>query len=114
MVRQAHALVTGLFVIALCGVLVLLAVWLTGDRSDGRAFVLVANREVTGLDRHGRVFYRGLRAGEVERMEVDPTDRRQILVHVQLKKHVPVTRGTFGRLRVEGITGSRSIVLDDT
>jgi phospholipid/cholesterol/gamma-HCH transport system substrate-binding protein len=114
MVSRSHALLAGIFVASLAALVVLLIVWLTGERVQGRPYVVVARTDVTGLLPSSRVLYRGLKAGKVEKISVDPTNWRRILVRVSLRPEVPVTRGTFARLHIEGISGVKQVVIDDT
>jgi phospholipid/cholesterol/gamma-HCH transport system substrate-binding protein len=114
MVSQARAIFAGIFVVALIALLVVMASWLSGQRIEGDVYLVVSQTPVTGLLPHSRVLYRGLSAGQVESMQIDPGDASKILIGIRLKRQVPVTRSTYATLYLEGISGNRQILLQDT
>ncbi len=92
-----------------------LAIGLLHRYGDTRDRYLVATQgSIAGLDPASTVIYRGVEAGEVEAVGFDPADSRTILVRVSIRKDLPVTRGTYARLRTQGLTGSLQIELNDT
>ncbi|MBX9849224.1 MAG: MlaD family protein, partial [Rhodocyclaceae bacterium] len=68
---------------------------------------------VGGLNNEAVVRYRGIRAGKVESVGVDPKDPRFIIVRISLKDDFKLTRGTTATLTMQGITGLTYISLDD-
>ena len=113
MENRAHALAAGFFVIVLCLCVAATAWWLSGKRELTREVVLVSQRSVNGLNPQAQVRYRGIRAGKVEEIELDPDNPRNILVRVSIDADMPLTRGTTARLNSQGITGLAFVAMDD-
>lgn len=114
MESRAHALAAGLFILLL-GAAAAAAVWWLSERAaETRDYTLVATRSVTGLNNQAQVRYRGIRSGKVQDIDLDPQDRRRILVTIRIDADVPVTAGTTARLNYQGVTGIAYVDLDDT
>lgn len=114
MENRAHALAAGLFVV-LFGLAAALALWwLGGQKAEASSYYLIeTTRAVTGLNVQAQVRYRGIRAGKVESIEPDATNRRLILVRISLDRKYPVTPNTVATMGVQGLTGLAYIQLDD-
>ncbi|HUW39170.1 MAG TPA: MlaD family protein [Rhodocyclaceae bacterium] len=114
MENRAHALAAGSFVLLL-GLGILLAVWWFSGKSEvSRELVLVSRSNVSGLNPQAQVRYRGIRAGKVLDIAIDPADRRNILVTVGVAAKLPLTRGTTARLNYQGVTGLAYVQLEDS
>ncbi len=112
MESRAHAFAAGLFVL-LCGIAGVAGIWWLSGNIETRSYYLVTQRAVTGLNPQAQVRYRGIRAGKVERIEIDPADRRNILIRISLDASMPLTRGTTAQLAGQGVTGLSYVLLDD-
>lgn len=114
MENRAYALATGLFVILL-GLAVGLTVWWFSDTAAAtRDLLLVTQRNVNGLNPLAQVRYRGMTAGKVIAINLDPEDSRNILVLVRVDAQLPLTRSTRGQLNSLGITGLSYVQLEDS
>src|SRR5438128_1358144 len=113
MENRAHAFAAGLFVIALALCIAAAAWWFSGKRESTRQYLLVSQRAVSGLNPQAQVRFRGIRAGKVEDIELDPKDARNILVVISVDADIPVSRATTAQLNKQGITGLAYILLDD-
>lgn len=114
MENRAHALAAGLFVILL-GLAVALAVWwFGGTRTVTRDLILVTQRNVNGLNPLAQVRYRGMAAGKVISITLDPQDARNIQVLVRVDATLPLTRATTAQLNSQGITGLAYVQLEDS
>lgn len=113
MENRAHALAAGCFVLILGLGVFLAAIWLEGRHNEMREYLLVSQRSVTGLNPQAQVRYRGIRAGKVLDIDLDPRDPRWILVRISLDADMPVTQGTTARLNAQGITGLSYVMLED-
>lgn len=113
MESRAYAILTGLFTLVFGGALVLAVIWFRGDARQYERYVLASRYSVNGLYPQSEVRYRGINVGKVERLEVDPNDLRQILIHVVVERKLPITQGTFGQLGYQGVTGLAYVILDD-
>jgi phospholipid/cholesterol/gamma-HCH transport system substrate-binding protein len=59
------------------------------------------------------VRYRGLGVGRVATIALDPKDPRRIFINIEVDNGIPVTKGTFAQLGMEGITGIAYVHLQD-
>lgn len=110
--NRAYALMTGVFLLALTAAIVAAAVWMGGSHSLTRPFLVVTTGDVGGLQPESTIFYRGIAAGTVGHIRLDPQDPQNILIEVNVDSDIPVTHGTFARLKLQGITGQSLLELD--
>jgi phospholipid/cholesterol/gamma-HCH transport system substrate-binding protein len=114
MESRAYALITGLFVLGIAGCIVLWAHWLAKTPIARTAYRVVATGPVSGLNPEAQVRYRGMGVGRVAAINLDQKDPRRILVNIEVDDNIPVTRGTYAQLGMEGITGIAYVhLLDD-
>jgi len=114
MENRAYALLTGVFLIGIVAAIIVWAQWLGGDRHERVPYRVVATQPVSGLNPQASVRYRGINVGRVTSLALDPKDRRRILVDIEVDKEIPITRGTYAQLGMEGITGVAYVhLLDD-
>ncbi len=113
MENRAHALAAGLFVLILGLATAACIWWFRQDRDELSYYLLETKQGVGGLNNEAIVRYRGIRAGKVESVGVDPKDPRFIVVRISLKDDFKLTRGTTATLTMQGITGLTYISLDD-
>jgi len=113
MENRAHALIAGLFVLTLSFAAAVAIWWFGGKREATRDLLLVTQGNVTGLNPQAAVRYRGISAGKVQEIGLDPADPRNILVRVSLGASVPLTKATTAQLNYQGVTGLAHILLED-
>ena len=114
MESRAYALVTGLFVLGIAGCIVVWAQWLARTPIARTTYRVVATTPVSGLNPEAQVRYRGMGVGRVAGIGLDPKDPRRILVGIEVDSNIPVTKGTYAQLGMEGITGIAYVhLLDD-
>lgn len=113
MESRAHALITGLFVIGLVAAMVAWAQWLAKEPLERAAYRVVSLVPVAGLNPQAQVRYRGMQVGRVTAIGLDRADPRRILVDIEVNRDIPVTRGTYAQLGMEGITGIAYVHLLD-
>jgi phospholipid/cholesterol/gamma-HCH transport system substrate-binding protein len=112
--NRAYAFAAGLFVILLTAAAIGGALWLRRDRDDYSVhYELVTKHTVTGLSAGAPVRFRGVDIGRVETIKFDHEVPGQIRVRVAVDPDAPVTRGAFGRLNYQGISGIAFVQLDD-
>ena len=111
MESRAHALAAD---IRRCSAASALAVfWLSGKREATNEYILVTQKSVSGLNTQAQVRFRGLRAGKVLDIELDPKNPLNILITISLDASMPVTKGTTAKLNYQGVTGLASVLLED-
>jgi phospholipid/cholesterol/gamma-HCH transport system substrate-binding protein len=114
MENRAYALITGAFLIGIIAAILVAAQWLGGDQRERVPYRVIATQPVSGLNVQAQVRYRGIGVGRVTTIALDPKDRRRILVGIEVDREIPVTRGTYAQLGMEGITGIAYVhLLDD-
>lgn len=113
MENRAHALIAGFFVILLGLALGLVGWWLSGRGEETRDYLVVSHGAISGLNAQAQVRYRGVRAGKVEDISLDPRDPRTILILIRIDDDIPVTRATRAQLNAQGVTGLAYVMLDD-
>ncbi|MBI4987885.1 MAG: MCE family protein [Rhodocyclales bacterium] len=113
MESRAHALAAGIFTLLLGLASALAVFWLSGKREATNDYVLVTQKSVSGLNTQAQVRFRGLRAGKVRDIGLDPKDPRNILIAISIDADMPVTKGTTARLNYQGVTGLASVLLED-
>lgn len=115
MESRAYAFTTGLFVIGLVAAIIAWANWLAQEPEERKTYRVVATTPVSGLNAQAQVRYRGMSVGRVTSIRLDPADRHRILIDVEVNSDLPVTRGTYAQLGMEGITGIAYVhLLDDS
>ena len=110
---RAYAIATGAFVVAALVILFVTAYWLTGADPERRPYEVVSPYSVAGLSEGSEVLYRGVPAGRVERIRIDPADPAQVLIRIAVNPQIPVQRTTVARLHQRGLTGIAQIELED-
>lgn len=113
MESRAFALLTGAFVIGLSVALITWANWLARDPVERQPYRVVSSVPVSGLNPQAQVRYRGISVGRVTAIALDRKDARRILIDIEVDPGIPVTRGTYAQLGMEGITGIAYVHLLD-
>jgi phospholipid/cholesterol/gamma-HCH transport system substrate-binding protein len=114
MSKESYALLTGLFVLVLGAALIAITIWLGHYGEERDTYIVATQGSVSGLNTESTVIYRGVDAGKVAAIGFDPKDPKTILVRIEVNKGMPITHGTYARLRVQGLTGLAQIELNDT
>ncbi len=113
MENKAHAIIAGLFTLALITAAILVALWFNRDRIERVPYQLATKLSVPGLNPQAAVRYRGLDVGRVDEISFDPEVPGQILIHISVNPDTPVTKSTYGTLGYQGVTGIAYVQLDD-
>ena len=113
MENKAHAMIAGLFTIAMLVAAILAAIWFNRDREVRVPYQIATRLSVPGLNPQAAVRYRGLDVGRVDRIGFDPQTAGQILIDISVKPDTPITRSTFAVLGYQGVTGLAYVQLDD-
>ena len=112
--KDTYALYTGLFVLLLGSGLVVLSVWLGHYGEEREVYLVTTQASVSGLNAESTVLYRGVQAGKVADIRFDPKNPRTIIVRIEVDRGLPITHGTYAKLRVQGLTGLAQVELGDT
>lgn len=113
MENRSHALIAGLFTIALLVAAIVAGLWFGRDRVERVPIVLVAEGGVGGLLPQANVRFRGMAVGRVSSIGFDQDGSGRILVHADVLPTTPLTAATTARMAQQGVTGLSFIELDD-
>ena len=106
MESDQHYFLEGLFIIVLAVAAAIFAVWLgSPGRHDDVTYRIHFTDSVSGLAVGDPVKFRGVDAGTVKSIIIDPDNSRLVLVEVRLRKETPVKTDTRASLAMKGITG---------
>jgi phospholipid/cholesterol/gamma-HCH transport system substrate-binding protein len=87
--------------------------WLSRDTVERVPYRVVSTIPVTGLNPQAQVRYRGISVGRVMAIHLDRSDARRIVIDIEVDPELPLTRGTYAQLGMEGITGIAYVHLLD-
>jgi phospholipid/cholesterol/gamma-HCH transport system substrate-binding protein len=113
MENRAYALAAGLFTLLLGIGVVVAALWFSGDAVETEDYIMVTRYPVSGLNAQAPVRFRGVTVGKVAEIKFDPLEPRAILIRITVQTGTPLTRGTYGKLGSQGVTGLSYVILDD-
>jgi phospholipid/cholesterol/gamma-HCH transport system substrate-binding protein len=113
MENRSHALAAGLFALVLGAALAFSIWWFTDSREITRDYLLISESSITGLNPEAQVRFRGIAAGKVSDIRIDPANPKHILVRISVAESFPVTKGTRASLGYQGVTGLAYVQLDD-
>lgn len=109
---RAYAVATGAFIVAALAALAITAYWLAGADQERRPFVVVSPYSVAGLAEGSEVLFRGVPAGRVLAIGIDPANPAQVLIRINIDAGIPVLESTFATLHQRGLTGVAQIELE--
>lgn len=113
MENRSHALMTGIFTIALLVATVLIGLWFNRDKTELVPYEIVTTQSIPGLNPQATVRYRGLEIGRVDSIDFDPRVTGQILIRLSVDEASPITSTTYASLGYQGVTGIAFIQLND-
>ncbi|MDL2284572.1 MlaD family protein [Oxalobacter sp. OttesenSCG-928-P03] len=113
MESKSHALMAGLFTLALLAAVLLGGWWLNRDKTEMIPYVMATRLSVAGLSPQAAVRYRGLDVGKVSEIRFDSAVPGQILVFFGVRPETPMTESTYGMLAYQGVTGIAYVELND-
>jgi len=106
METDRHYFFEGLFIIGFSIAAAIFAVWLgSTGRHDDVLYRIHFAESVSGLAVGDLVKYRGVDAGTVKSIIIDPDNSSRVRVDVQLRKETPIKTDTRASLALKGITG---------
>ncbi len=103
--RENHALITGLFLIALVTASTAIVFWIGTMNKERNLYVISTRKSVSGLNPESTVFYRGIAVGKVLKVHFDPLDSGTIFVPIAVDISIVLSKGVYATLRLKGVTG---------
>jgi phospholipid/cholesterol/gamma-HCH transport system substrate-binding protein len=114
MENRPHAFVVGLFTLLLGLAIAGGALYLNRQKNAANAiYELTTEESVQGLSRDAAVRFRGVDIGRVRSIHFDPSKAGRIRIEIAVDPSAPLTRGSYGQLNYQGITGLAFIQLND-
>jgi phospholipid/cholesterol/gamma-HCH transport system substrate-binding protein len=113
MENRPYTLIAGLFAVLL-GIGLLAAFWWLGSsHTPQNTYRMISMSPVSGLNNQAAVRFRGVDVGHVENISMDISNPRAITVEISVDKRLQLTKGAYGRLAGQGLTGLAYVELDD-
>jgi len=113
MENRSHALLAGLFTLALLAAAAVAAIWIGRSDEELAPYDLVSRSSVNGLSAQSMVKYQGVNVGRVQSLSVSREQPGQVRIRIGVSPDTPVTAGTWAELAVQGVTGISHIELRD-
>jgi phospholipid/cholesterol/gamma-HCH transport system substrate-binding protein len=113
MENRAHALVAGLFTLALGAALAAVVLWFSKDDIRLVPYLLTTTSSVTGLKVEAPVRYRGVDVGKVDAISIDTANSGRVQIRIGVREGTPVTKNTYAQLGYQGVTGLAYVLLGD-
>lgn len=111
--KSNHALVTGLFLLALITTAIAAIYWIGHLDRERDTYVVATQSSVSGLNPESTVYFRGIPVGKVRKINFDPHNPGTILIAIEVDKEVVLTKGVFATLHIKGVTGLNQLELED-
>jgi phospholipid/cholesterol/gamma-HCH transport system substrate-binding protein len=114
MENRSHAIIAGLFVIALIIAGIVAALWI--DRKDVTytPYKIVSTYSVGGLSMQSDVRYMGVNVGKVLDVGISLANPGSVNIIIGLVPGTPVTKQTWAEVVTQGVTGISNIELRDS
>lgn len=110
---RAYALITGLFILLLGASVIGVYLWLRGGHQQTLPYIVETSGSVYGLVPQSTVYYRGIAVGKVDDIKFDPHNPRKIRIRVKITADTPIMKGTYAKLKLQGVTGLSQLELDN-
>lgn len=113
MENRSHALLAGLFTIALLVAAVLVAIWMSRGQGDLLHYELRTDTSVTGLSSQSAINYQGVPVGKVLALSLDTNRPGNVRIQIGIRPGTPITTSTWAELTAQGVTGMSFVSLHD-
>src|SRR6202167_4452168 len=112
--RDVNYVAVGAFVLLVVAMAVSFVFWYT-DEQDKRTYQryeIYFEGSVSGLTAGSPVRYLGVDVGKVKRIQLDPQQRKRVMVIVDIDSTAPIENRTLALLSLQGVTGLLFIDLE--
>jgi phospholipid/cholesterol/gamma-HCH transport system substrate-binding protein len=111
MKSRAYALLTGLFIVVLCGVVAAIAIWFSGRGGETKPYRIVSHTSISGLTEGSNVYFLGVPAGQVTSIQLAKNRPRTVLINIAVAANAHISHSTYAKLVLRGITGQSEVEL---
>ena len=111
---QANYTLVGAFILLFLAAIVVFIIWIARiDVGETHKYYKLEFMEsVTGLNVGSTVRYRGVPAGTVQKITLDPETIDKISVLIKINEDIPIKEDAHASLEIQGITGIRYILIE--
>ncbi|MGO8840567.1 MAG: MlaD family protein [Methyloceanibacter sp.] len=109
METKANYLMIGGFVLGVFALAFVFVFWMTNLAGGGKRYFIVFDGSVAGLTTGSSIGFNGIRVGEVQSLQLDPTDARKVQILVSLHADTPVRENSRASMQSLGLTGGTGI-----
>lgn len=113
MENRAYTLIAGIFALLLGIGLLTSFWWLGSSHTPVNRYHMISTSPVSGLNKQAAVRFRGVDVGHVEDISLAPDNPLAIAVEITVDKNLHLTKGSYGHIASQGLTGLSYIELDD-
>lgn len=113
MENRAYTIIAGIIALLLGIALLTSFWWLGSSHTLVSNYRMLSMAPVTGLNKQAAVRFRGVDVGHVEDISLSPDNPLAIQVDISVDKNLQLTKGSFGHIAAQGLTGLSYIELDD-
>lgn len=106
MESRVNYLVVGAFVVVLTTILAIILVWLsTTQRKVHHPYIVYMGEAASGLSEQAPVKFMGVDVGYVESIDLNPRNRQEVRLLLQIQEGTPIDQSTTATLMAQGVTG---------
>jgi len=109
METKANYLMIGGFVLGVFALAFVFVFWMTNLAGGGKRYFIVFDGSVAGLTTGSSIGFNGIRVGDVQSLQLDPTDARKVQILVSLHADTPVRENSRASMQSLGLTGGTGI-----
>jgi len=109
METKANYLMIGGFVLGVFALAFVFVFWMTNLAGGGKRYFIVFDGSVAGLTTGSSIGFNGISVGEVQSLQLDPTDARKVQILVSLHADTPVRENSRASMQSLGLTGGTGI-----
>lgn len=109
METKANYLMIGGFVLGVVALAFVFVFWMTNLAGGGKRYYILFDGSVAGLTSGSSVGFNGIKVGEVQSLQLDPTDARKVQVLISVHPDTPVRDNSRATMQSLGLTGGTGI-----
>ncbi len=109
METKANYLMIGGFVLGVVALAFMFVFWMTNLAGGGKRYYILFDGSVAGLTSGSSVGFNGIKVGEVQSLQLDPTDARKVQVLISVHPDTPVRDNSRANMQSLGLTGGTGI-----
>lgn len=107
METKPNYVIVGAFIITLSAILIIISLWLFGYKTGEKykTYLILTQYSVAGLSNNAAVKYKGVDVGQVEKIDIDPSNPELVRIFINVKRSIPIKTNTVATISAQGLTG---------